>query len=220
MPQRGHAIAVAAPGWGVNARAATAAIAAAAGDPGISVGGTSAPYGSGTGVTAASRLSTIGCGACIGIALLLGGSVGGKVGGGVPMAPALIGFTAFNGFSGAIELIDPPPTPPDGAMVEIGPAGGMPDIAPGVGARPGAGCGYAGAGIAPSELPQLRQNFMPGVFSPRHEGQKVVGNPGAGTGVFAAPGAAPIPARPVPQFRQKDDPGGLSWPHIEHRIGP
>jgi hypothetical protein len=41
----------------------------------------------------------------------------------------------------------------------------------------------------------------------------VLGNPGAGiwVGAYAC-------ASELPQFRQNDDPAGLSWPHIEQRI--
>ena len=70
-----------------------------------------------------------------------------------------------------------------------------------------------GGGIAcASELPQLRQNFMPGGLSPRQTGH-VMGNPGGGAGVGAW-------ASELPQFKQNDDPSGLSWPHIEQRISP
>ena len=62
-------------------------------------------------------------------------------------------------------------------------------------------------------LPQLRQNFIPGGFSPRHTLQTLPGN---GRG---AAGVCPC-AKELPQFRQNDDPGGLSWPHIEQRIVP
>jgi hypothetical protein len=91
-----------------------------------------------------------------------------------------------------------------GTSVARGPAGGMPGIAP--------GCGV-GAVAACSDVPQLRQNRIPGGFSPRQAGQ-IAGNPAPVAGVFAAPAASA-----VPQFKQNDDPGGLSWPHIEQRIG-
>jgi hypothetical protein len=44
----------------------------------------------------------------------------------------------------------------------------------------------------------------------------MAGNPGVADGVCAkAPAASELP-----QFKQNDDPGGLSWPHIEQRIVP
>lgn len=71
-----------------------------------------------------------------------------------------------------------------------------------------------------SAPPQLRQNFIPGGFSPRHAGQ-IVGNPGPEPGVWAkACGADAVGASELPQFRQNDEPAGLSWPHIEQRIVP
>ncbi len=92
----------------------------------------------------------------------------------------------------------PPPMPGGDA---IGPGGGI---------MPGAIGGIApGALIA---LPQLRQNFIPGGFSPRQTLQ-MLGNPAAGGEVCAKAGAIELP-----QFRQNEDPGGLSWPHIEQRI--
>ena len=67
-----------------------------------------------------------------------------------------------------------------------------------------------------SALPQLRQNFIPGGFSPRQTLQTLgVGNPWGRAGVCPNAGA-----NELPQLRQNDDPGGLSWPHIEQRIGP
>jgi hypothetical protein len=69
----------------------------------------------------------------------------------------------------------------------------------------------AAADDCASDAPQLRQNFMPGGFSPRHIWQ-IVGNPAAGAGVCAAE------ARALPQFKQNDAPGRLSWPHTEQRI--
>ena len=71
----------------------------------------------------------------------------------------------------------------------------------------------------PSALPQLRQNFIPGGFSPRHTPQ-MAGNPGGGVGVCPYAGGATAGASELPQLRQNDDPAGLSWPHIEQRIGP
>jgi hypothetical protein len=69
--------------------------------------------------------------------------------------------------------------------------------------------------VWPRPVPQLRQNFMPGGFSPRHIGQMTLaaGNPAAMGGVCAGTSA-------LPQFRQNDDPGGLSWPQTEQRISP
>ena len=97
--------------------------------------------------------------------------------------------------------------PPGGGAVGARPAG----MFCGEIGGPCIGGGYAGA-PAVSALPQLRQNFMPGGFSPRQTLQVLdVGNRLAAAGV--CPSA-------LPQFRQNDDPGGLSWPHIEQRIGP
>jgi hypothetical protein len=58
---------------------------------------------------------------------------------------------------------------------------------------------------------------MPGGFSPRHTPQ-MLGNPGAADGVCAK--ACGPAVNELPQFKQNDDPGGLSWPHIEQRIVP
>lgn len=88
-----------------------------------------------------------------------------------------------------------------------------------VGSNPaGAGrtSGLANAGVAglsaASGAPQLRQYFIPGGFSARHlPHSDALGNPC---------GTAGVCARELPQFRQNDDPSGLSWPHIEQRIGP
>jgi len=104
----------------------------------------------------------------------------------------------------------------------------MPGIGPPIGLDIGTGPGRpepmnAGdpALICASALPQLRQNFMPGGFSPRHTPHtEMLGNPCAGGGVCAN-ACAPVPGlSELPQFRQNDDPAGLSWPHIEQRIGP
>jgi hypothetical protein len=93
------------------------------------------------------------------------------------------------------------------------PGGGMPPIGCG-----GDAIGPGGAIIPPgtceafaSALPQLRQNFIPGGFSPRQVVQ-ITGNPAPAPGVCA--GAA---ANAVPQFKQNDDPGGLWWPQAEQR---
>jgi hypothetical protein len=67
---------------------------------------------------------------------------------------------------------------------------------------------------APSAVPQLLQNFIPGGFSPRHAPQ-IVGNPADGPGVCACTAGSELP-----QFKQNAEFGGLSWPHIEQRIGP
>jgi hypothetical protein len=63
-----------------------------------------------------------------------------------------------------------------------------------------------------SVAPQLRQNFIPAGFSPRHAPQ-MAGNPPAGAGVCVGGGASALP-----QFKQNDDPGGLWWPQAEQRI--
>jgi len=61
-------------------------------------------------------------------------------------------------------------------------------------------------------VPQLRQNFMPDGFSPRHNVHTTMpGNPDGAGGVWAME---------LPQFRQNDEPPGLSWPQIEQRIVP
>jgi hypothetical protein len=77
------------------------------------------------------------------------------------------------------------------------------------------GGGGAATGTAARPLPQLRQNFMPGGFSPRQIGQ-ITGNPGGDAGVCPYAGGGADSA--LPQLRQNDDPAGLSWPHIEQRI--
>jgi hypothetical protein len=98
------------------------------------------------------------------------------------------------------------------------PIGGGDIIGGGTPGAPRPGAPITGiADDAVSALPQLRQNFMPGGFSPRHTPQ-IVGNPGGGAGVW--PWAWGPAANELPQFRQNDDPAGLSWPHIEQRIGP
>ncbi|MDQ3368855.1 MAG: hypothetical protein M3680_25810 [Myxococcota bacterium] len=102
----------------------------------------------------------------------------------------------------------PAPKAPGGGIIggggdAIGPCGAI--IPGGIAPSPG----FDGAA---SVVPQLRQNFMPGGFSPRHTPQ-MLGNPAGGGGVCPKPGASELP-----QFRQNDDPDGLSWPHIEQRI--
>lgn len=134
-----------------------------------------------------------------GIGLFAGGTLGGSVGG--RSACAIGRGTDGNG-----------PPPP------IGPGGGMPGNGPGGGICGGGiiCAGTFGCEAFWSALPQLRQNFMPGGFSPRQTLQVFdVGNPCGGRGVCPNAGA-----NELPQFRQNDDPGGLSWPHIEQRIGP
>jgi len=174
----------------------------------------------------------IALGVAAGIGLFCGGTLGGIVGG--RSACCALG----RGTDGSGPGIGAPIGP--GGGMPIGPGGGMP-IGPGGGMcgeaiGPGGGmCGAApiaggdaigpdGASIvagtlgcdAPSALPQLRQNFMPGGFSPRHTLQILgVGNPWPRAGVCPNAGASELP-----QLRQNDDPGGLSWPHIEQRIGP
>jgi hypothetical protein len=104
-------------------------------------------------------------------------------------------------------MAGPGPIPgPGGGIGGIGPGGGIGGIGPG-----------GGVAIALRALPQLRQNFMPGGFSPRQTEHRL-GNPWAGGGVWPKAGAAG--ASELPQFKQNDDPGGLSWPHIEQRISP
>src|SRR5262245_11962286 len=90
-----------------------------------------------------------------------------------------------------------------GAGVANGPGGGIAD-----GAIIGA---PTATGPAASDTPQLRQNFMPGGFSPRHALQ-IVGNPPLAAGVCASAAASALP-----QFKQNDDPGGLWWPQAEQR---
>jgi hypothetical protein len=135
------------------------------------------------------------------------------------------------GTVGSAGLLPIPGMPPSGPYAGTAPGGGVGDpIGPegipdsaapsGLGVGPGRGrpIGVPNAGapglVTGSALPQLRQNFMPSGFSPRHTTQ-MPGNPGAGGGVCAT-----ACARELPQFRQNDDPVGLSWPHIEQRIVP
>jgi hypothetical protein len=156
----------------------------------------------------------------------------------VGMRPSETG-TAFGWSDGGIDggtvgsspaaMVGSPPIGPNGGTPPPGVDGnppigpdGIPDIGPpswaarGAGVGPGRAIGpaYAGADAADgvNALPQLRQYFMPGGFSPRHSAQtEIPGNPD---------GTAGVCARELPQFRQNDDPPGLSWPHIEQRIVP
>jgi len=172
----------------------------------------------------------------------IGGTMlgGGRVGGGGANAPAAGGLYApgLPNAPGCGIPIGPGggiPIGPGGGMAPIGPGGGMPArgggaacagaglpccaamiwrTASGVSAISVAGTGMADGGAPASALPQLRQNFMPGGFSPRHT-PHTLGNPAAGAGVWPKAGASELP-----QLRQNADPDGLSWPHIEQRIGP
>jgi hypothetical protein len=122
-----------------------------------------------------------------------------------------------------------PGTPPIGPYAGSPAGAGKPPIGPGgtpaiaASGCPGLVTGVPNAGepllVCGSALPQLRQNFMPGGFSPRqttHTG--FAGNPCGEDGVCAK-ACAPAPeARELPQFRQNDAPIGLSWPHFEQRI--
>src|SRR5688572_1560948 len=98
------------------------------------------------------------------------------------------------GGSGASDAPDPYGRPRAGAPgTPSGPAG-----IPGIGASCTGGW-YAAAPtpVGVSAVPQLRQNFIPGGFSPRHTTQTtLLGNPDCAGGVFA---------RELPQFRQNDD---------------
>jgi hypothetical protein len=103
-----------------------------------------------------------------------------------------------------------------GGGVAKAPPGGIPGGGAIIGApTPGGPEGGAKAGdpgvVAASDAPQLRQNFIPGGFSPRQLPQ-ITGNPAPPPGVCA--GAADSA---VPQFKQNDDPGGLWWPQAEQR---
>jgi hypothetical protein len=128
--------------------------------------------------------------------------------------------------SGPRGMPPPPvPAPITGGGVANGPAGGIigapipgaKGSAPPTRAAPpegGAECrsnaGEPGV-VACNAPPQLRQNFIPAGFSPRHEGQ-ITGNPAACAGVCVGGGASALP-----QLRQNDDPGGLWWPQDEQR---
>jgi hypothetical protein len=120
-----------------------------------------------------------------------------------------------------------PIAPPDGGAAPYGaapgggiigaPAGGI--IGP-PGAAPGMPPPGKVLGGAASAAPQLRQNFIPGGFWPWHTPQ-ITGNPPAPGEVWTdGGGAAGAADSELPQLRQNDDPAGLSWPHIEQRIGP
>jgi len=114
-----------------------------------------------------------------------------------------------------------PIAPPDGGGIIGAPPGGGIIGAPagGIIGPPGEVPPGSVPGCAASAAPQLRQNFIPGGFSPRHTPQ-ITGNPGAAAGVWTYGGAAGAADSELPQLRQNDDPAGLSWPHIEQRIGP
>ncbi len=149
----------------------------------------------------------------IGVGTADGGAIAGKA-----IAVAAIGIALIGG--GAIGGGAMPGAPYAGGG---GPIPGAPYAGPVPGAPyPGGaiGGGTSPGDDMPSAPPQLRQNFMPGGFSPRHAPQ-IVGNPGPGAGVWAkACGGDAAGARELPQLRQNDEPAGLSWPHIEQRIGP
>jgi hypothetical protein len=163
-----------------------------------------APWGAAAGATGG-RITGAGDAYPVGIspsAIGDGGTVGGIVGSGSPSpgAPPSGPYagTAPSGPDGRFG-IGVPTQPPPG--IGVGP-----DLA-----TPPLWAGIAGA-LGASELPQLRQNFIPGGFSPWHTAHTtILGNPAGGGGVCA---------RELPQFRQNDDPPGLSWPHIEQRIVP
>lgn len=120
------------------------------------------------------------------------------------------------GFSGAGK----PPLGSDD-MPGIGPRVGLgagTGTGPGTGIGPGGPIGPPNAGDpglgCASALPQLRQNLIPGGFSPWHTPHtETPGN------LCHAGGVCPC-ARELPQFRQNDAPDGLSWPHFEQRIVP
>jgi len=83
-----------------------------------------------------------------------------------------------------------------------------------IGAPPTEGGDIACAvGIMANVAPQLRQNFIPLGFSPRHCAQMTAGNPPLGGGVAVGGGASA-----VPQFKQNDEPGGLWWPQATQRM--
>jgi len=146
---------------------------------------------------------------------IAGGTVGSGGSAPIPGMPPIgpNGGTAPAGSDGK------PPIGPDG-MPGIGPPSGP---AAGRGMGPGRPIGPTNAGDpaldCASALPQLRQNFMPGGFSPRHTPHtEMPGNPCTEGGVCAKACAPDVSE--LPQFRQNDDPAGLSWPHIEQRIVP
>lgn len=158
-----------------------------------------------------------------------GGIDGGTVGSG---SPAIHGVPPSGPYAGTAPTGGPAGDPPDGIppigpdwSPVSGPAGNPPigpDGIPGIGPPSGAGVGpglpigpaYAGrpALVPGSALPQLRQNFIPGGFSPRQAPHtEVLGNPCAGPGVCPKACALEDPMESeLPQFRQNDDPAGLS----------
>ena len=93
---------------------------------------------------------------------------------------------------------------------EAGVASGPPGAI--IGAPMAGACAGEPGVVCCSVAPQLRQNFMPGGFSPRHAPQ-MTGNPAAWAGVCVGGGASALP-----QFKQNDDPGGLWWPQAEQHI--
>lgn len=70
-----------------------------------------------------------------------------------------------------------------------------------IGAPPAANDGEPGV-VCARVAPQLRQNFMPGGFSPR-QAPHFTSNPALGAGVVGGGAIA------LPQFRQNDEPIGL-----------
>lgn len=118
---------------------------------------------------------------------------------------------ATTGGDGALTLADA------GGAVGADPigralSGGAIIGAPYIGGPGGAAIAGALGAVAVSPDPQLRQNFIPGGFSPRHTAH-IVGNPPLTAGVCATAVVSELP-----QLRQNDDPGGLSWPQTEQRI--
>ena len=170
----------------------------------------------------------IALGPAAGIGLFCGGTLGGIVGGRSAYCALGRGTDGSGpGIAPGIALGGGPigggmPIGPGGGRCgeAIGPGGGIPIPADGGDAIGPDGAsivaGTLGCEPVASALPQLRQNFMLAGFSPRHTVQVLdVGNPWGRAGVCPNAGA-----NELPQFRQNDDPGGLSWPHIEQRIGP
>lgn len=102
------------------------------------------------------------------------------------------------------------PTASAGAAGELG---GVANGPGGIIGAPSAGANEGDPGVVCCKVaPQLRQNFIPGGFSPRQAPQ-ITDNPAGTAGVCPVGGGASA----VPQFKQNDDPGGLWWPHVEQR---